>query len=264
MKRTIYLIAGIILCLSLCTTSCQKEKINSDKPVETPDSGLQGDGIIRNAVTDYDGNTYDAVRLGDQVWMASNLRTTHYASGYAIDEGSGTSYHTAYYYKPDGDPKTYGYYYNWPAVMNGVDPSDSNPSGVQGVCPDGWHVPSDAEWDQLTDYCKGNDNYACIEYNISRYAAKSLAAVDGWEYYDLEYTVGNDPSTNNATGFGAVPAGYYPGISVTQGKRASFWGASGCDYCTYAYEHYISYNSRDMYRLGPEKYFGMSVRCVKD
>ena len=94
MKRNIYLILGIVLSLALCMVSCKKEKINANNSTATNEEP-QGDGIIRFAVKDYDGNIYDAIRLGEQVWLATNLRTTHYADGDAIDEGSTANYHHA-------------------------------------------------------------------------------------------------------------------------------------------------------------------------
>ena len=93
--------------------------------------------VISNAVTDYDGNSYDAVRIGNQVWMASNLRTTHYANGEDIPEGNTTSYTEPCRYTPSTDVAAYGYLYNWPAVMHGASSSSANPSGVQGICPNG-------------------------------------------------------------------------------------------------------------------------------
>lgn len=78
--------------------------------------------VIRNAVQDVDGNSYDAVRIGDQVWMATNLKTTHYADGTEIPQGTTISDTTAYRYCPSNNPQTvdkYGYLYNWPAVMHG-------------------------------------------------------------------------------------------------------------------------------------------------
>ncbi len=268
MKRNIYLIACIALCISLCITSCKKEKIKTDNPtqVENQNPEPQGDGIIHNAVKDYDGNTYDAVKIGNQVWMATNIRTTHYANGAAIDEGSTTSYQHPYYYKRSGDPASFGYLYNWKAAVDGALSSESNPSGVKGVCPDGWHVPSDAEFDELTDYCKSKDEYSCGELisGFPREVAKSLAADYEWDYCDRECTVGYDPSSNNLTGFGAIPTGFYIGVFTDPGRIADFWGATGCDGCTYAYEHYILYNSTNMYRVTSEKNVAYPVRCVKD
>ena len=104
---------------------------------------------------DYDGNIYKTVQIGQQCWMKENLRTTKYADGISIALGSIPSTTIAYRYYPDNNSSnvnTYGYLYNWKAVMRNSSSSDANPSGVQGICPTGWHVPSDEEWKQLTNY----------------------------------------------------------------------------------------------------------------
>ena len=76
MKKIFALVLGFALpfLFAVSLSSCKKEKIEENQEPE-------GDGLIQNAVQDYDGNTYNAVKLGKQVWMASNLRTTHYAGG---------------------------------------------------------------------------------------------------------------------------------------------------------------------------------------
>ena len=268
MKRSFYLTMGIILSIAIAIgmVSCKKEKVNVDNSTQTQNPEPQGDGIIRNAVKDYDGNTYDAVRLGEQIWMASNLRTTHYSDGTPIDEGTTTNYHHAYRYQPSENIVSFGYLYNWPAVMNRNNSSDSIPSGVQGICPEGWHVPSDAEWDKLVDYCMSKDEYACVTDNFFNpvHITNALASNQDWESSNVSCSPGYDLSTNNSTGFGAYPAGIYAGGFSTLGKYAYFWAASGCDGCTYAYTHYISSGGTNMYRLGYEKNIGLSVRCVKD
>nr|MDA3821321.1 FISUMP domain-containing protein [Bacteroidales bacterium] len=104
-------------------------------------------------VTDYDNNTYNTVKIGNQWWMAENLKTTHYANGTEIQLIENTSTWAAlgfevkamcYYDNSSTNANTYGALYNWAAAMNGANSSYSNPSLVQGVCPAGWHLPSDA------------------------------------------------------------------------------------------------------------------------
>ena len=105
---------------------------------------------------DIDGNEYRTVKIGNQTWMAENLKTKHYADGTSIENGTGLSvmddYNAKYYFYYKDDSITYsqlGLYYTWSAVMKGSESSSSNPSGVRGVCPSGWHVPSDNEWMEL-------------------------------------------------------------------------------------------------------------------
>ena len=118
---------------------------------------LANAGLI-GTVTDYDGNMYKWVRIEDQVWMAENLKTSHYADGSAIPYVEGgvewanltyTDKAYCWYYDSIANKDIYGGLYTWAAAMNSANSSDANPSGVQGVCPDEWHLPSDAEWKEL-------------------------------------------------------------------------------------------------------------------
>ena len=220
-----------------------------------------------STVSDYDGNAYNTVQIGNQCWMRENLRTTHYANGTSIELGSSTSTTTAYRYYPDNSSSnvsTYGYLYNWKAVMQNSSSSSANPSGVQGICPTGWHVPSDAEWTQLTDYVKSQTQYQCD--NSSMKIAKALASTTGWTSYSTTCTVGNNPSANNATGFSALPAGYYKydGSYKLFGNHALFWSATERNDDD-AYYRRLCYDISSVKRgddLG--KVFGLPVRCVRD
>lgn len=225
--------------------------------------------VIYNAVTDYDGNSYDAVRIGNQVWMASNLRTTHYANGEAIPEGNTLSLTETYRYKPANKKAkvaTYGYLYTQPALMHEAAPSEANPSGVQGVCPNGWHVPSAAEWEQLIDYCAGNPECACSGNGDN--IAKALAANHGWHKYREDVcSVGNDLSANNATGFSALPAGYYFGsLDIDYPNCTYFWSAtSDFNLDGPQWRYGLSFMSRSVDRInGVTAPFPCSVRCVRD
>ena len=218
-------------------------------------------------VTDYDNNTYNTVKIGNQCWMKENLRTTHYSNGTSIALGSSTSTTTAYRYYPDNNSSnvsTYGYLYNWKAVMGSSSSSSANPSGVQGICPTGWHVPSDAEWTQLTDYVGSQTQYQCD--NSSQNIAKALASTTGWNISTEICEVGNNSSSNNATGFSAVPASIYKstdGSYGTPGATARFWIAteeSSWD----AYNWYLSSSRADILSSHDIKSHGFSVRCIRD
>ena len=217
-------------------------------------------------VTDIDGNIYNTVQIGQQCWMRENMRTTHYADGTAIPAGgSNYSYTEPYYY----DYSTHslplaqrGYLYNWPAAMHGASSSSANPSGVQGVCPTGWHLPSDAEWTQLTDYVSSQPEYTCGGNPGS--IAKALASETGWNTNSYTCAVGNDPSANNASGFSVVPAGtWFYGFNDA-GDGACFWSSTegGTGYAWYRYLNY-SYASVIRYSDG-YRFNGYSVRCLRD
>ncbi len=272
----------MVLSSVLLLTSCNREEVenngnhngNTDNPVDSTYNNQEYPStahVIRKAVADIDGNIYDAVQIGNKVWMAENLRTTRYADGTAIPKGNSTSTSTIYRYAPDaneGYVPSYGYLYNWPAVMHGSSSSSANPSGVQGICPQGWHVPSDAEWEQLSNYVSSQSQYVCIHSGVNG-NAKALAATWGWkEYHSSSYdynpcNVGCGIYDNNATGFSTLPAGKYPYNSFSFGEGACFWTATAKDNekaMTYQLEY--DYNCLDDgWRT---KDAGCSVRCVRD
>jgi len=219
-------------------------------------------------VKDYDGNTYSTVQIGEQCWMKQNLRTKHYADGESIPSGdSSTSYSSPFYYdySNSGIPlEERGYLYNWSAAMHGASFSDTNPSHVQGICPDGWHLPSDAEWTQLTDYVRSRSEYVCG--GDTENIAKALASTEYWERWDVDECVVGDPRRhpNNATGFSAVPAGDCVGSSFhNAGNYAYFWSSTehGGDH---AYSRLLYYDGAGVGRYGNFRSDGFSVRCLRD
>ena len=212
-------------------------------------------------VTDIDGNVYNTVQIGQQCWMAENLRSEHYTDSSYIPLSSLLSGSTPYRYAPGNNPiNPYGYLYNWAAVMRGTNSSETNPSGVQGICPTGWHVPSNAEWTQLTDYVSDQNEYKC---NNSSYIAKALAATIGWDTCSSICAVGNDQNSNNTTSFNALPVGYWYVSIYSAGSSAYFWSAtvdSGVSVYFLSLHSQMSnpYNSTNAWGLG------YSVRCLRD
>ena len=207
-----------------------------------------------STVTDVDGNTYSTVQIGDQCWMRENLRTTHYADGTAIPAGGDNWSETDpyYYVNPDVDASVYGYYYNWPAAMM--------------ACPTGWHLPSDAEWTQLTDYVGSQSEYTCG--GNASYIAKALASTEGWYECDSDEgcddcAIGVNSSTNNASGFSAVPAGYWGNGFNDAGNYANFWSSTESG-TNDAWGRNLNYYSAYVYRNFYGKYYGFSVRCLRD
>ena len=221
-------------------------------------------------VTDYDGNIYNTVQIGTQCWMKENLRTTHYANGDPIAEGITYSSKVPYRYTPDGNAANvtaYGYLYNWPAVMHGDSSSNTNPSGTQGICPAGWHVPSAAEWDQLATYVNSQSEFLCGGYN--NYIAKALASNIGWNYHSVSNAcaVCNNLTLNNATGFSAMPAGQsYGSYHYGFGNMAAF-STSTLEYDDEVEIRGFCYDDPDLTQwlcdADGELEEGLSVRCVK-
>lgn len=221
-------------------------------------------------IVDAENHTYHTVQIGTQCWMKENLRTTKYADSTVIEHGYSISTTTAYWYYPNnnfGNSGTYGLLYNWKAVMRDASYCNYNPSGVQGICPTGWHVPSDAEWIQLTDYVSSRIQYRCSENSSN--IAKALAGTAWWTNYTetdtgRECFPGYQMTSNNATGFSAIPGGYCSGsTNYFFGTSATFWSATECS-SDNAYFRSLRYNNAGVYSDERSKYVGHSVRCIRD
>ena len=219
-------------------------------------------------VQDGDGNSYTTIAIGTQCWTRRSIHTTKYADGTDITFGSPTSSDlysstTGYYYTPyinrgtlPGDAAgritTWGYLYNWAAATRGV--SGTN---VQGVCPNGWHIPTIEDWNTLDNYVKG-------KYSCSGGSAKALSSVNTWQGSMNECAPGYDAEhTNNKSGFNAYPAGIYdPTLGyVLKGQNVNFWASNNSYYVTLGNNEptLVSNNT-----LSDYKRFAFSVRCVKN
>ena len=138
--------------------------------------------------------------------------------------------------------------YNWPAAMNGASSSVLNPSEVQGVCPCGWHLPSDAEWNQLSDFLGGVD------------VAGGKMKETGTEHWNSP----NSAATNES-GFTALPSGLRDQSGNIQylGEQGCFWASSDMN-ATIASLFGASYQTTSLGNAGNDKQVGTAVRCVKD
>lgn len=220
-------------------------------------------------LTDKDGNVYNTVQIGSQCWMKENLRTTKYAEGTSLMQGSTTSDYIAYWYYPNNNSSnktSYGLLYNWKAIMRNAPSSSSNPSGVQGICPNGWHIPSEAEWTQLTDYVSSKNEFFCDD-NMS-YIAKALSTTTGWNSSSYPCWVGTNSIDNNTTGFSALPAGNCLGSTLYYtnfGDACFFWSSTEDNNDNeYVQHRTIRYTEATVLISHCKKNVGISVRCVRD
>jgi len=222
------------------------ETVNSQELQELQE--LLDNGFIDSR----DNSHYNAVKIGNQIWMAENLKylpsVNQAADG---SEDVAGSYYYVYGYdgtdvnaaKATSNYTTYGVLYNWTAAMAGSASSTANPSGVQGVCPAGWHLPSDAEWTELTDYLGGT----------------SVAGGKLKETGTAHWASPNTSATNE-TGFSALPGGSRSndGSFYDIGYDGRWWSA------TYAWDRIVDYDYSSVNSYANDEELGFSVRCVRD
>ncbi len=173
-----------------------------------------------DTVADADGNVYKTVKIGNQIWSADNLRTSKFNDGTPItlitDESQWVDFKTpacCFYANNNNNKKKYGTLYNWYAVNTGK------------LSPNGWHVPTDAEWTELEKYLLVN-GYNWDESKEENKIAKSLAAKTGWQTDPNAGTIGNNLSKNNRSGFSALAGGYRLGGGDWHGEFRSI--GNGC------------------------------------
>jgi len=213
-----------------------------------------------NTFTDSrDSKVYKTVTIGNQVWMAENLAYLPSVVG----PGTGSN-STAYYYvygydgtnvtaaKGTTNYNKYGVLYNWPAALT--------------ACPEGWHLPSDAEWTQLEEYLIAN-GYNYDGTTTGNKIAKSMANYSGWNTSTVTGAIGNTdyPEYWNKSGFSALPGGYrntngaFNGIGVD----GDWWSSTGSS-TDNAWSRTLGYSSSSVDRSNYNKENGLSVRCLRD
>lgn len=191
------------------------------------------------AVT-FDGYDYDLVEIGDQCWFAENLRSTNYADGQGIDEVTdGTTWAglsagaRCDYDNAPSNVATYGRMYNWYAVTDSC-----------GLCPSGWHVPTDAEFTELANFLGGS-------------------AVAGEK---MKASASDSPAWNgtNSSGWSGLPGGYrnVDGYFQNAGDVGSWWSSSPSG--SYVWSRFLSYDFPYVFRIGHNLRFGFSIRCLRD
>ncbi|MBN1180969.1 MAG: hypothetical protein JXB49_01690 [Bacteroidales bacterium] len=221
---------------------------------------VSGDTVTcPSTVTDYDGNTYNVVKIGCQCWTQENMNVSHYSDGTEVPRinsysawvaKSDTAKAWCYYDTTASYGSIYGALYTWNASVNGDTGSDSIPSGIQGICPVGWHVPSYDEWSILINYLGG-----------SQVAGGKIK-----ESGTGHWTSPNTGATNES-GFTALPGGQRErssGDFLDIGYSGSWWHASMV-HSVSSWFFKLYYNSGGSGGGGfTYKGTGLSVRCIKD
>ena len=219
-------IMGILL---MIIPGCQKSDAHNDPSV---------------TVTDIDGNIYNTITIGTQVWMKENLKTTRYRTGELIpnvtDPTQWYNIITGAYCDYDNNPvnsATYGRLYNWYAVNSG------------NLAPAGWHIPSDAEWVTLENYLGD-------------------ASLAGGKLKETGTTHWQSPNTaaSNETGFTGLPGGYRSstGSYYEITYKGVWWTSTTGTDISYAYYRFLDFNIGFIIRNEDYKVDGYSVRCIRD
>ncbi|MGQ1910996.1 FISUMP domain-containing protein [Marinifilum sp. RC60d5] len=221
--------------------------------------------IQSGTVTDIDGNIYRTVKIGTQWWMAENLKVTHYANGTSIpyvtdktvwDNLIDNNSAKAYCYYNNNVNTAYGALYTFAAAVNGSPHNGTD--HVQGVAPEGWHIPSDEEWKVLEMHL-GMSAIDANKDGVDRGADEGdkLKTIYGWD----ENGNGSDDF-----GFSALPGGgrFDYGSFYFPNRYCHFWTSTESSSGSGAEYRYIYYKRSTVTRYTGPKSNGFSVRCVKD
>jgi uncharacterized protein (TIGR02145 family) len=206
----------------------------------------------------FDGNTYEIVQIGDQLWMAENLKATHYNNGDEIPTGyTGSEWQeleTGAYAVYDDDPANadvYGNLYNWYTVDDDRD-----------VCPEGFHIPSDEEWMELEIFLGMSEEATNGTYWRGTNEGSKLAGnSDLWDSGDLENN--SEFGTSSFSAFPASGRGALNGSYFGMGIYGFFWSSSE-DNSSDAWPRELYYYYSNVRRLSYPKQNGFSIRCLQD
>ena len=219
------------------------------------------DAGINGVVQDIDGNVYKTIKIGDQVWMAENLKATHYNDGTPIPlvtdntawQNLTTPGYCWFMNDSTSNAKVFGALYNYYVV------ADTN---TRNVCPAGWDVPTDAEWMVLTEFLTNSGyGYAGSGMDIG----KSVASNFRWTSSGTAGHVGNDLGSNNSSGFSGLPGGYRDsnGSYVNLGLLGFWWSSTGSG--ANAWYRGLGFDlNGSVSRFNDDKRLGFSVRCLRD
>lgn len=266
MKIKIFIIVAVVV--AMVASGCKKE----NEP-NSSNNSLPGAAVV----TDCQNHSYPVVKIGDQYWMAENLQCTKYDTESerpgveltTLSDLNGASYDpyftdgrnaiTSYSGSlSDEQRKHLGLLYNWAAAVGLASEAEAKAQtsefsgNRQGICPNGWHVPTATEWDILRNYIEG------YEGKGENTAGKYLKTTSGW-YYE-----GNGI---DSYGFAALPAGDAFGVQVLDvGQYTYYYTASPKgDKDEYSVFYYGIINYKDhLQKNYDEKNNGRSVRCVKN
>ncbi len=202
---------------------------------------------------DRDSQTYATVQIGTQCWMAENLNIGTMVNG-GGNQADNSTIEKYCYNNSTANCDTYGGLYQWDEAMQYV-----TTAGTQGICPTGWHFPTDAEWMTLEEEVESTTGV--------NWTATGWRGTDaGGNLKETGTTHWNSPNTGatNSSGFTGLPGGYRytNGTFLTLTYYATFWSSS--EYGTNAWSRYLTYDHAQVTRYDIDQAYGFSVRCVRD
>jgi uncharacterized protein (TIGR02145 family) len=206
---------------------------------------------------DIDGNVYETIRVGDKIWMAENLRVSHYTDGSKVrhepDPKRWKQMNTGaycWYNNKESNDMPHGKLYNWYAAVNSVDDN-------QKLCPVGWRMPTDMDWDDLARDLDPKAGKVFKRKTASKNAGAILKSKDGsWSEAHVDNTTD--------IGFNALPSGKRHKGKFRDGGKSGNWWSSGELEMKVAWYRVIHDGYKSLDRENYYKDTGFSIRCVKD
>jgi len=231
-----------VIAIMILSVSCKKDPTSSN---------------VSATFNDLDGNVYNTIIIGSQVWMAENLKVTHYRNGEPIPnvtnnaEWAGLSTGAYCSYNNNNDNvNDYGLMYNWHAVNDN-----------RNLAPEGWHVPTEEDWQQLDKYLGMSDS----EINGTRYRGTD----EGGKLKETGTLHWNSPNTGatNSSGFSALPGGFrhLDGSFYSIGVEGYWWSSTEHhNNEDVAWVRKLAYTNSNLDRAAFDAHAGYSVRCIRD
>jgi uncharacterized protein (TIGR02145 family) len=208
-----------------------------------------------STITDIDNNTYSTVSIGSQCWTTTNLKVTKYNDGTLIGDSTNSTWGTSVIGARTGyDVRvvplsdyvgTFGYLYNWYAV-----------SDTRKLCPEGWHVPTDSDWNKLVKYI----------HSVADTTGLATQSTSAGTNLKENNALWNPNRGTNTSGFSGLPGGFRDNVGSFFNIRliALFWSATQNGASNSAWYRNLYSSSGDVYRGDTIKSFGASVRCLRD
>jgi uncharacterized protein (TIGR02145 family) len=243
-SRNIY--GAILYVLLFMAFGCE----TADEPVPVIETGT---------VSDVEGNVYQTVKIGDQWWMAENLKVKKYRNGNIIpvittsnpDWSNATAGAYCYYESNPDNIDSYGLLYNWLTL------NDTNK-----LAPEGWHIPTDEEWKTLEQHVGMSPSESDRAGWRGTNEGDKIKIKEhlGWSAYGNEWPT-NESGFTALAGSCRLPSGVFgqPGL-----KSTGFWWSLSEIQGTDAWYRYLDYKNSNVFRSHDSKSYGFSVRCVKD